>query len=260
MLDGAYVLAGALTGGVVGLTGVGGGALMTPVLLIFFGVAPATAVATDLWFAAITKVFGAGAHHSAGNVDWQVARRLWLGSIPAALAAMAWAHGGHAFARLDGLSRLIGVAVLLTSLGLVLAPWLARRLENGWSGRPARRPARAQAALTVLAGALVGVCVSLTSVGAGALGSLALLCLYPLRMHSHRLVATDIVHAIPLALVAGTGYLLAGMVDWSMLLSLLVGSVPAVLVGSRAAAKLPPRLLQLCLASVLLVVGLKVIV
>jgi uncharacterized membrane protein YfcA len=256
MIDGSFAVAGAVTGLVVGLSGVGGGALMTPLLLLFFDVAPATAIATDLWFAAITKMFGARVHHAAGNVDWQIARCLWWGSVPIALLVVSLvAFGGH-IAKVDWLTQAIGAVVLFTAVGLLLAPWSvvwARQRKEG-------RAETARPVPTVLAGAAVGLCVALTSVGAGALGSVMLLYLYPTRLTPHRLVATDLVHAIPLALVAGVGYLFAGMVDGEMLLSLLSGSIPAVLVGSRLATKFSGRGIQVTLAAVLMAVGLKVFV
>ena len=256
MIDGSYAVAGAVTGFVVGLSGVGGGALMTPLLLLFFGVAPATAIATDLWFAAITKMFGARVHHAAGNVDWQIARRLWWGSLPIALLVVTLVTFGGHIPKVDWLTRAIGAVVLFTAVGLLIAPrslvW-ARQCREG-------RTETARPMPTVLAGAVVGLCVALTSVGAGALGSVMLLYLYPTRLTPHRLVATDLVHAIPLALVAGAGYLFAGMVDGEMLLSLLAGSIPAVLVGSRMATRFSGRGIQLALAAVLMAVGLKVLV
>lgn len=256
MIDASYAAAGALTGFVVGLTGVGGGALMTPILLLVFGVAPTTAIATDLWFAAITKMVGAAIHHDAGQVDWQVVRRLWSGSLPMALAVVLVVSLGGPLVKVDWLTQAIGSVVLITAVGLLFAPKLfalarGRRLEN-----PARFKA-AQPLLTLLGGATLGICVALTSVGAGALGSVMLLYLYPLRMTPHRLVATDLVHAIPLAVVAGLGYLFAGSVDWGMLLSLLVGSIPAIIVGSLIARKVSGRWIQIALAVVLLVAGLK---
>ena len=258
MIDAAYVVAGALTGFVVGLTGVGGGALMTPLLLLVFGVAPGTAIATDLWFAAITKLFGARVHHAAGNVDWQVARRLWCGSLPVALLVVAlMGFGGH-IAKLPWLTNAIGGVVLFTAMGLLFAPrWVAwvQRQRGEAEGHPTALPV-----LTVVAGAVLGLVVALTSVGAGALGSVTLLYLYPGRMTPHRLVATDIVHAIPLAVAAGSGYLLAGMVDGWMLVSLLLGSIPAVLIGSTFAIGVSARKVQLALAMVLVLAGLKILV
>ncbi len=258
LLDGAYALAGALTGFVVGLTGVGGGALMTPILLLFFGVAPTTAIATDLWFAAITKLVGARVHSTAGLVDWQVVRRLWLGSLPVALLMVVLVSLGSQVGKVDWLTLAIGVVVLTTAVGMLLAPVLLAFARQRRLGQPQRFKAL-QPALTVVAGAVLGLCVALTSVGAGALGSVILLYLYPLRMTPHRLVATDIVHAIPLAVVAGLGYLLAGMVDWAMLLSLLAGSIPAVWLGSLLSRRLSGRWLQVALAVALLGVGVKVV-
>lgn len=259
MIDVAYALAGALTGFVVGLTGVGGGALMTPILLIFFGVSPTTAIATDLWFAAITKLVGARVHHTNGNVDWQVAKRLWLGSLPVALLIVVIVSLGAQVAKVDWLTKAIGIVVLITAIGLLVAPKLVTYARGRRIGHPERFKA-AQPALTVVSGGVLGLCVALTSVGAGALGSVMLLYLYPLRMTPHRLVATDIVHAIPLAVVAGLGYLFAGMVDWWMLASLLVGSIPTVLLGSLLAGRIPGRAVQLALALVLLAAGVKVLV
>ncbi|AON52607.1 sulfite exporter TauE/SafE family protein [Herbaspirillum seropedicae] len=259
MIDLAYTLAGALTGFVVGVTGVGGGALMTPILLIFFGHSPATAIATDLWFAAITKLVGARMHYAQGNVDWQVAKRLWLGSLPMALLMVFIVGLGGRLIKMEWLTQAIGVVVLMTATGLLAAPTLAACARRWRIEQPERFKA-VQPALTMAAGAVLGLSVALTSVGAGALGSVMLLYLYPLRMTPHRLVATDIVHAIPLALVAGSAYLLAGLVDEWMLLSLLTGSVPAVLLGSLLAGKMAGRALQIALALVLLAGGLKVFV
>lgn len=258
MIDWTYSLAGALTGFVVGLTGVGGGALMTPILLLVFGVSPVTAIATDLWFAAITKLVGARIHHANGQVDWQVAKRLWSGSLPLALFVVVLVSLGAQVAKVEWLSKAIGVVVLITAVGLLAAPRLMAYARNRRVSQAERFKA-VQPVLTVVSGAVLGLCVALTSVGAGALGSVMLLFLYPLRMTPHRLVATDIVHAIPLAVVAGLGYLFAGMVDGWMLISLLLGSVPAVLLGSLLAGKITGRWIQIGLALVLMVAGVKVL-
>lgn len=258
MIDWGYSLAGALTGFVVGLTGVGGGALMTPILLLVFGVSPVTAIATDLWFAAITKLVGARVHHTNGQVDWQVAKRLWLGSLPLALLIVVIVSLGAQVAKVAWLTKAIGVVVLITAVGLLAAPKLMAYARNRRVSQAERFKAM-QPVLTVMSGAVLGLCVALTSVGAGALGSVMLLFLYPLRMTPHRLVATDIVHAIPLAVVAGLGYLFAGMVDWWMLVSLLLGSIPAVLLGSLLAGKISGRWIQIGLALVLLVAAIKVL-
>jgi uncharacterized membrane protein YfcA len=258
MIDTSYALAGALTGLVVGLTGVGGGALMTPILLIFFGVSPTTAIATDLWFAAITKLVAARVHHTNGNVDWAIAKRLWLGSLPMALLMVVIVSVGAQVEKVDWLTRAIGVVVLITAVGLLVAPKLVAYARGRRIAQPEHFKA-IQPTLTVVSGGVLGLCVALTSVGAGALGSVMLLYLYPLRMKAHRLVATDIVHAIPLAVVAGLGYLFAGMVNWSMLSSLLAGSIPTVLLGSVLAGKISGRWIQITLALVLIAAGTKVL-
>lgn len=258
MIELPFVVAGALTGFVVGITGVGGGALMTPILLLVFGISPTTAIATDLWFAAITKIVGARVHHGAGQVDWQIVKRLWLGSLPVALVTVVLVSLGGQLVKVEWLTKAIGVVVALTGLGLWAAPWVLSNARVRRIGDPAKFKA-AQPALTVFAGAILGLCVALTSVGAGALGSVMLLYLYPLRMTPHRLVATDIVHAIPLALVAGSGYLLAGLVVWQMLVSLLLGSIPAIIFGSLLSRRMTGRWMQLVLAAVLILAGLKTI-
>lgn len=259
MIDSAYIAAGALTGFVVGLTGVGGGALMTPILLLFFDVVPITAIATDLWFAALTKIVGARVHHARGAVDWQVVKRLWVGSLPTALFIVLLVVIGERVATVNWLAQVIGFAVLLTAAGLLLSPIFKKIARNRRIDQPSRFKA-AQPGLTILAGSALGVCVALTSIGAGALGGVVLLCIYPLRMSPHRLIATDLVHAIPLAIISGLGYLLAGQVDGWMLVSLLLGSLPAVILGSLLTGKVSERWLQIFLAFVLFVVGLKLLV
>ena len=256
MIDPAYSVAGAMAGLLIGITGVGGGALMTPVLLMFFGVPPVTAVATDLWFAAITKLAGVRIHHSSGQVDWQVARRLWMGSLPIALMVVLAITMGMHVVKSAWLTQAIGGIVLVTAFGMLFSPQLLALARRQRLDKPLEFKAL-QPGLTVAAGAGLGLCVALTSVGAGALGSVILRYLYPLRMTPHRLVATDLVHAIPLAIVAGSGYLLAGLVDGAMLLSLLAGSIPAVLIGSLLTKKTSGRTMQLALACVLIAAGVK---
>ena len=256
MIDSAFATAGALTGFVVGLTGVGGGALMTPILLIFFGVAPTTAIATDLWFAVVTKLVATQIHNRGGQVDWGIVKRLWLGSLPVAIATVTLVSLGLKVQKIDWLTTAIGIVVVITAIGILFAPRLLQMARERRLGNPEQFK-KAQPTLTVLGGAILGVCVALTSVGAGALGSVMLLFLYPLRMTPHRLVATGIVHAIPLAMVAGMGYLIAGLVDWPMLGSLLVGSIPAVIIGGLLAQRIAGRGLQIVLALVLILVGLK---
>lgn len=254
----SYTVAGAFTGFFVGLTGVGGGALMTPILVLLFGVSPLTAVGTDLWFAAITKTFGALVHERKGQVDWQVVRRLWLGSLPVAAVITFLIVTGQALQKSASLNVAIGVVITVTSVGLVFQPKLLSLARSNRIEHP-RTFKFWQPFLTVLAGLILGVSVAMTSVGAGALGSVMMLYLYPLRLTPHRLVATDIMHAIPLAILAGLGYLYFGAVDGGMLLSLLLGSVPAIILGSLLSQKISARLIQLILAAMLFVGGLKLI-
>ncbi|MDD2923805.1 sulfite exporter TauE/SafE family protein [Rhodoferax sp.] len=257
MIDHAYATAGAITGLIVGLTGVGGGALMTPILLLFFGVPPTTAVATDLWFAALTKTVAARIHNNMGQVDWQIVKRLWLGSLPVALLVVVVISLGTTVSKVEWLTHAIGLIVMMTACGLLFAPCLLAKSHKRRLIKP-EILARLQPGLTVGAGVTLGIVVALTSVGAGALGSVMLLYLYPLRMSPHRLIATDIVHAIPLAMVAGIGYLIAGMVDGTMLISLLAGSVPTAAIGSLLSRKISGRWMQILLAIVLLGAGGKI--
>lgn len=256
-MDPMLIVAGALTGLVVGMCGVGGGALMTPLLLLVFGVAPLSAVGTDLWFAAITKLFATRVHHGHGLIDWQVVKRLWLGSLSASAATLLWMklHPVDASAVIL-LNTAIAVAVSLTALGMLFQKQLhalGRRLRTSDS----EQFKAFQGPSTVAAGIVLGVLVTLTSVGAGALGAVFLAYLYPLRLTPPRLIATDIVHAIPLALFAGSGHLLIGNVDFGLLGNLLLGSIPAVIVGALLSVRLPHGLLRGILAVLLLTTGLK---
>jgi uncharacterized membrane protein YfcA len=264
-IDFGYTLAGVVTGLVVGITGVGGGAVMTPILILLLGVAPATAVATDLWFAAITKLFGAGIHGVGGNIDWQVVRRLWLGSIPVAIIVAILVALNATPEKVSWLTTAIGVVVLITAIGMFLAPALIKAAQANRTETPAKFR-NFQGPATIASGGIVGGLVALTSVGAGALGSVAMTAIYPYRMTPHRLVATDIAHAIPLAVVAGTGYIVTGLaagigivVDPWMLASMLLGSIPTIIIGSFIARKVKPRAIQIALASVLLFVGISAI-
>lgn len=256
-MDWAQVLAGAVTGLTVGLTGVGGGALMTPILLLVFGIAPAAAVGTDLWFAAITKLAATRVHHGHGLIDWQVVKRLWLGSLPAAATTLIFMRMSTAHAQgFQSIKLVIALAVIITAVGLLLQKRL-HRLAMRFRTADVEHFQALQAPLTVLAGATLGVLVTLTSVGAGALGAVFLAYLYPVRLTPPRLVATDIVHAIPLAIFAGLGHLLIGNVNFLLLGNLLCGSIPGVIVGAMLSARLPHGLLRTTLAVVLLAIGMK---
>lgn len=254
----AQIVSGFAVGAVVGITGVGGGALMTPLLVLLFGVAPATAVGTDLVYAAITKSGGTLVHARRGNVDWRIVRLLAAGSLPAAaltlLGIARFAPGG-----LGGATRVItaalGVALLLTAAALLFR----RRLQAWAQSRDAAAvtPARRDR-LTVATGAILGALVSLSSVGAGALGVTALFFLYP-RLASLRIVGADLAHAVPLTLVAGLGHWWLGSIDWTLLAALLTGSLPGIFVGSHLAHRIPERVLRPALAGMLVLVGGKLI-
>lgn len=259
MPDLALVSAGAVTGFLVGLTGVGGGALMTPLLLLIFGVAPVTAVGTDLWFAPLTKLLATRVHHHHALIDWSIVWRLWAGSLPASaltLAIMQWFSLGSP--SLAFVKQAIGVAVMVTALGMIMQRYFHDfgrrfRLSEEFEFK------RMQAPMTFLSGIFLGVLVTMTSVGAGALGAVFLTYLYPLRLTPSRLIATDIVHAIPLAMFAGLGHLIIGHVDFGLLGNLLLGSLPAVVVGAVLSSRLPHPWLRWVLATVLFVVGFKLL-
>lgn len=258
-MDLYYILAGMLTGFIVGLTGVGGGALMTPILLLFFGVAPTTAVATDLWFATMTKLAALAIHSRAQQVNWQIVRRLWLGSLPAALLITLLVISGQLNTINSSLlTSIIGLVILITALGLLLKPWLKPNVLsyrkhhfNSWR--------KHQPLITALLGVVLGVLVALTSVGAGALGSIILLYLYPVRLTTNQLVGTDIAHAIPLALTAGFGYMVMGKINFHLLYLLLAGSIPFALLGSFMSTRFSSNKLRLCLVTILSLSGLKLI-
>ncbi len=256
-IDPLYSLSGLAVGALVGMTGVGGGSLMTPLLVLLFGVHPATAVGTDLLYAAITKSRGTLVHGSSKTVDWRITGRLALGSVPAAIVTLVLAHyfgllGSNSGSAL--ITSVLGVALILTAVALVFRTKL---LEIAARRVPELDPVRA-AQLTVVTGVVLGVLVSLSSVGAGAIGMTALVFLYP-KLPTARLVGSDLAHAVPLTLVAGLAHWLFGTVDWTLLASLLVGSLPGIVVGSYAAARVPEKVLRPVLAGTLLLVGGKLV-
>jgi len=239
--------AGFGVGFLVGLTGVGGGALMTPLLISTFGVPPQVAVGTDLLYASITKTAGGWRHHLSDHVDWPIVFRLAAGSIPAAiilLAAMAFIPL-NTVALAHSIRSGLVIALPLSAIALVLYPLLARTPEREADGEPPNRTLA-----TVLFGVALGLLVTLTSVGAGAIGVVVLAALFPL-LPAKRLVGTDIAHAVPLTLVGGLGHLGLGHVDGVLLLALLVGSIPGILLGARLAGMAPEWLLRPILALML---------
>jgi uncharacterized membrane protein YfcA len=259
-LNPLYSVSGLAVGLLVGLTGVGGGSLMTPILVLLFRVHPATAVGTDLLYAAITKTVGTAVHGSKRAIDWKLVGLLALGSVPATLTTV---YLVQHFGTPEALSKLItlvlGYALFLTATLLLLRGKIRRYAEK----RQAETPTTAEGGkrhvfLTILTGMVLGFLVSLSSVGAGALGVTALLLLYP-RLPTVRIVGSDIAHAVPLTLIAGMGYFTIGKVDVTMLTALLVGSIPGIIAGSFLAPKLPEKALRVTLAVVLSLVGLKLV-
>lgn len=256
-MNGLEIIAGAFTGLIIGLTGVGGGALMTPILLLLFGTAPATAVGTDLWFAATTKIVATRFNHQQGQIDWQIVKRLWMGSLVfSLLTQLVLKFGGFQVGGSRPLKLIIAGAVLFTAVSMIFQAKLHALGRKLRTTDPIQFK-KWQPPLTILAGAIMGVLVTLTSVGAGALGVAMLVHLYPFRLTPARLVATDIVHAIPLAVFAGMGHLVAGNVNPWLLLNLLCGSIPAVIIGAKLSSRLPLPLLRGILVTILGVVGLK---
>jgi len=255
-MDLILVVMGAISGLLIGLTGVGGGAIMTPIL-ISLGVPPLTAVGTDLWFAAVTKSVSTGFSHKSGLIDWLILKRLWLGSLPASFILLVFmTNMPREEGSLTFIQPLIAVMILITAVFLAFKS-LIHSTGRGLRISNESRFKFVQGPLTLISGIALGGIVTLTSIGAGAIGVVVLSYLYPLRMTSRRLVATDIAHAIPLALFAGFGHALLGNIDLRLLLNILVGSIPAVLVGSAVASRVPESVLRYFLAAVLLVVGMQ---
>lgn len=246
-----YAASGLCVGFIVGLTGVGGGSLMTPLLILLFGIHPVTAVGTDLLYASVTKSAGTLVHGFNKSIEWRTVGTLALGSVPAAAITL-WILS-HSGAQTAGTAHYfaiaLGVMLMITALSLVFRNQLSR-----FAHRHRELPPLPQAALTTAFGAAIGVLVSISSVGAGAIGVTVLMLLYP-KLSVHRVVGTDIAHAVPLTLVAGAGHWLIGNVDWYMLVCLLAGSVPGIAISSRIAPRLNERIIRWLLAAVLVLVG-----
>ncbi|WP_411725254.1 sulfite exporter TauE/SafE family protein [Methyloglobulus sp.] len=262
-----YSVSGFAVGLLVGITGVGGGSLMTPLLIFLFGFKAAVAVGTDLLYAAITKTGGVLVHHGKhGSVDWKIVGWLAFGSLPfAILTLFAIKHFMAIGKETTGvITYSLGIALILTACALLIRAGLLRRakakgqIDDDHSNivNAGRFPPRLEVPATILTGAVLGILVTLSSVGAGALGTVALMFLYP-RMTTLKIVGTDLAHAIPLTAVAGLGHLRLGNVDLMLLGSLLIGSLPGIWIGSHLSAKIPEHYLRPVLASVLLLIGLK---
>jgi uncharacterized membrane protein YfcA len=261
MVDLAYVFAGFFVGVVVGLTGVGGGSLMTPILIFFFGVKPYMAVGTDLLFAAVTKMGGTLSFARQRVVPWRVVGWLSVGSIPAALLTLAALHGiGPTNPQVQAaMTHSLGVALLLTAAAMFYKTLRGKQLPAAHSvADPGHATQARHWSLPVIFGALIGVLVTLTSVGAGAIGVSVLLLLYPL-LPLPRIVAADIAYAVPLTLVAGLGHASLGSVDWVLLAKLLSGSLPGIWLGARLMHRTPERLVRAILSLLLAWAGTKLV-
>ncbi len=251
-IDLLYAASGFVVGFLVGVTGIGGGSLMTPLLILLFGVHPATAVGTDLLYAAATKSGGTIIHGLNRNIEWRVVGRLAAGSVPMTAATLLALrhldiHGGAVEAVMTAVlsSALFATAIVLVFRKRILA--LCTGSIDDWNPR---RTAR----LTVLAGAVLGLLVTISSVGAGALGATALMMLYP-RLPAARIVGSDIAHAVPLTLAAGLGHWLVGSIDGALLGSLLAGSLPGIMIGSHISLRVPDAVVRFALATTLILVA-----
>jgi len=246
-----YSLSGFMVGTLVGMTGVGGGSLMTPILILLFGFYPITAVGTDLLFATVTKSVGTSVHRAKGTVDWRIVGLLACGSLPASIVALVvLASIGTPSPQVSHvITNVLGIALLFTAVAV-----LFRTAISNWAHRRGGAPNPRRAAIgTILLGLILGAAVTLSSVGAGAIGVTALVILYP-NIPTSRIVGTDIAHAVPLTLVSGLGHLLLGSVNLGLLGALLLGSIPGVILGSLALARTDDRMIRFVLAAVLLVV------
>lgn len=261
MQDLVFVFAGFFVGFIVALTGVGGGSLMTPLLIFGFGIAPNLAVGTDLLFAAGTKLGGTLQFARRRLVPWRVVGQLSLGSIPAALATLFALHriGPAEPAVQRAITLTLGVAVLLTAAATFYKATLGHRPRQAVAAATVADPtAPRHWALPIALGAVIGALVTLTSVGAGAVGVAVLLLLYP-ALPLPRIVAADIAYAVPLTLVAGLGHAAIGSINWPLLGLLLAGSLPGVWLGARLTAHAPQRLLRSVLSLLLAYAGSKLV-
>ena len=263
LMDLGYILSGFAVGFLVGITGVGGGSLMTPLLVFLFGFKPVVAVGTDLLFAALTKSGGVWVHHGTHkSVDWKIVGLLSAGSLPVSLATIYVIKYLMSVGKeITGLiTYALGIALILTGCALLIRSLVMRKKQergaNGSDDNTGRFQGGTQVAAVILTGATLGALVTLSSVGAGALGTIAILLLYP-RMSTLKVVGTDLAHAIPLTALAGIGHWTLGHVDFVLLGSLLIGSFPGIWIGSHLSAKIPEKVLRPILATLLLLIGLK---
>lgn len=251
-----YIISGFTVGLLVGITGVGGGSLMSPLLILLFGISPTTAVGTDLWFAAITKSAGTIFHHKYGSIDRRIAILLALGSVPSAIVLLIYLNlSGDTFDR-SFTTNMLGGVLIATSAAMVFR----EKVRGYMAGRPtsvSATPALRDAA-TILCGMLIGVMVTLTSVGAGAFGAVFLIALYP-SLSARAIAGTDTAHAVPLTIIGGIGYLFLDEVDLPLLSCLLLGSLPGIAIGTWLCARMDDRYVRILITIVLFAAGTKLL-
>jgi len=253
----SYVVSGFAVGLLVGLTGVGGGSLMTPLLTLLFGIHPSVAVGTDLAFASATKTAGTLAHRFKGTVRWDVVRRLCYGALPAALVTTLLLK--HFGAVSDGIALTIRYSIAISVFLTVVALLFRARMQAWLNAHPQRQLQGATLAnATIAAGALLGTLVTISSIGAGAVGATLLVLLYP-RLSPAEIAGTDIAYAVPLTAIAALGHWWLGSINWELLATLLLGSVPGITIGSLAARAVPEKFLRGLLAITLTSVAVKLI-
>lgn len=251
----AFVMSGLVVGTAVGATGVGGGSLMTPLLILVYGVNPAVAVGTDLMYASISKSFGVLLHGRNGTVDWKLVWRMALGSVPACLLALLFLHSLKPGPGTDRVIKAtLALAIVTTSLFALVRGRLKKTTRQGRMTQIAASIERNQRPLTIAAGAVIGALVTLSSVGAGALGMVVLLLLYP-RQEPIKLVGSDLAHAVLITAIAGLGHASMGTVDYKMLVWLLTGALPGIWLGTRISFNLPAEPLKRVIAGLLVFVG-----
>ncbi|RFB73724.1 MULTISPECIES: sulfite exporter TauE/SafE family protein [unclassified Herbaspirillum] len=253
----SYVVSGFAVGVLVGLTGVGGGSLMTPLLTLLFGIHPSVAVGTDLAFASATKTAGTFAHRFKGTVRWDIVRRLSYGALPAAVVTTLLLK--HFGAVSDGMSLVIRYSIAISVFLTVIALLFKSKLQAWLNAHPERQLQGLELSrATILAGAVLGTLVTISSIGAGAVGATLLVLLYP-RLSPAEIAGTDIAYAVPLTAIAAFGHWWLGSIDWNLLGALLLGSVPGITIGSLAARAVPEKFLRGLLAITLTSVALKLI-
>jgi len=256
----AYSFAGLVVGFIVGLTGIGGGALMTPILIVVFGIPPITAVSTDLLYAAVTKFGGTISYARKKLIEWKIVIFLLSGSIPGSLFTLNYLSGLGGLEKIEHLMNLtLGISLVLTSIAVFLRNKIRNQAIKWQHTAAAKHAKKWRPVFTITMGFILGCLVTLSSVGAGALGTALLIVLYP-RMSMQSIVGTDLVHAVVLTAIAGAGHYQMGSVDLSLLVYLLLGSLPGVFVGSHIGTRLPPKVMQPIMGSILLAIGLRFVI